>query len=156
MGKSRQSKDNALLLILALLVVIANGFIGHFFAPNGIMLTPIVLILTTGIVCLTDNMHPILISIFSYFYVALNDILLKLYAGGSHDEEGLAWMAMFLLFGLVPSFIILVATVFRTKQAILAVRLLAVVLFIALVAIHLSVFERLGLGQQIYWYEWNN
>jgi hypothetical protein len=34
-------------IALATLTVILNGFIGHFFAPNGIMVTPIVLTITT-------------------------------------------------------------------------------------------------------------
>ena len=49
---NQQNMGNKTALVLATLTVVLNGFIGHFFAPNGIMLTPIVLTITSLLVCL--------------------------------------------------------------------------------------------------------
>jgi hypothetical protein len=147
--------NNTTALGLATLTVILNGLIGHFFAPNGIMLTPIVLTITTSIVCFgTKNIKPILLSVLTYLFVALNDISIKLYSGGSHDNEGLGWIHLLLFVGLFPAFGILLATVLRRKEETVTNKIIAIVLFIGLVVGHLQVFSNLGLGRY-YWYNWN-
>ena len=146
---------NKTALVLAILTVILNGFIGHFFAPNGIMLTPIVLLITTSLICFgTKNVKPIFISILTYLFVALNDISIKLYSGGSHDSEGLGWIHMLLFIGLLPTFGILLAAIFNSKEVTLTNKIIAVFLFVGLIAVHLQLFRNLGLGRY-YWYEWN-
>jgi hypothetical protein len=146
---------NKTALVLAILTVILNGFIGHFFAPNGIMLTPIVLLITTSLICFgTKNFKPIFISILTYLFVALNDISITLYSGGSHDSEGLGWIHMLLFIGLLPTFGILLAAIFNSKEVTLTNKIIAVFLFVGLIAVHLQLFRNLGLGRY-YWYEWN-
>jgi hypothetical protein len=146
---------NKTALVLAILTVILNGFIGHFFAPNGIMLTPIVLLITTSLICFgTKNVKPIFISILTFLFVALNDISIKLYSGGSHDSEGLGWIHMLLFIGLLPTFGILLAAIFNSKEVTFTNKIIAVFLFVGLTAVHLQLFRNLGLGRY-YWYEWN-
>jgi len=147
--------NNTTALGLATLIVVLNGLIGHFFAPNGIMLTPIVLTITTSLVCFgTKNIKIIFISALTYLFVALNDISIKLYSGGSHDNEGLGWVHLLLFVGLVPTFGILLATVLKHKEETVTNKIIAVVLFIGLIAGHLQIFSNLGLGRY-YWYDWN-
>lgn len=147
--------NNTTALGLATLTVILNGLIGHFFAPNGIMLTPIVLTITTSFVCFgTKNIKITFISALTYLFVALNDISIKLYSGGSHDNEGLGWVHLLLFVGLVPTFGILLAQVLRSKDETVANKIIALTLFIGLIAGHLQVFSNLGLGRH-YWYDWN-
>jgi hypothetical protein len=147
--------SNKIAFGLATLTVILNGLIGHFFAPKGIMLTPIVLTITASLVCFgTKNIKIIFISALTYLYVALNDISIKLYSGGSHDQEGLGWVHALLFLGLIPTFGILVTTIFRNKQETLTNKLIAIALFIGLIVLHLQLFSNLGLGRY-YWYEWN-
>jgi hypothetical protein len=147
--------NNKTALGLATLTVILNGLIGHFFAPNGIMLTPIVLTITTSLVCFgTKNIKVILLSALTYLFMALNDISIKLYSGGSHDSEGLGWIHMLLFVGLLPTFGILLATIFRNKQETLTNKIIALIMFVGLIAGHLQLFSNLGLGRY-YWYEWN-
>lgn len=147
--------NNTTALGLATLIVVLNGLIGHFFAPNGIMLTPIVLTITTSLVCFgTKNIKIIFISALTYLFVALNDISIKLYSGGSHDNEGLGWVHLLLFVGLVPTFGILLATVLKHKEETVTNKIIAVVLFIGLIVGHLQIFSNLGLGRY-YWYDWN-
>lgn len=139
---------NTIALGLAALTVISNGLIGHFFAPNGIMLTPFVLTITTLLVCFgTKNIRIIFISVLTYLFVALNDISIKLYSGGSHDSEGLGLINGFLFLGLVPTFLILLASVLISRKENIKNKLIAVLLFFALIAAHLKVFGKLGLGR---------
>jgi len=143
-------------IILALAVVIINGLIGHFFAPSGIMLTPVVLIITSSLVAFgTKKISPIWKSILTFAFVALNDIIIKLYSGGRHDSEGLGWIQMTMFLGLLPSFVILLTTVFKDKQEKTNYKVIAVCLFPTLFAIYLYLFNDLGLGRY-YWYDWNN
>lgn len=150
-----ENMNNKTALGLATLPVILNGLIGHFLAPTGIMLTPIVLTITTSLICFgTKNIKPILISALTYLFVALNDISIKLYSGGSHDSEGLGWIHVLLFIGLLPTFGILLATIFKNKEETLTNKIIAVVLFVGLIAGHLQLFSSLGLGRY-YSYEWN-
>jgi hypothetical protein len=147
--------DNKTALGLATWTVILNGLIGHFFAPNGIMFTPIVLTITSTLVCFgTKNIKIIFISFLTYFFVALNDILIKLYSGGSHDSVGLGWIQLLLFVGLLPTFGILLISIFRRKEETLTNKIIAVFLFVGLIAGHLQLFGTLGLGRY-YGYDWS-
>ena len=140
---------------LATVTVLLNGLIGHFFAPNGILLTPIILTITTSIIAFrTKNIKVIWIIAWAFLFVALNDILIKLYSGGRHDNEGYGWIHLLLFVGLVPSYGILVTTIFRRKDEKMLNKVIAAVLFPLLIAIHLQLFSGFGLGRS-YWYDWN-
>jgi len=147
--------NNITALGLALLTVIVNGLIGHFFAPNGIILTPVVLTITTYLVCFkTKNIKVLLISILTFLFVALNDISIKLYSGGRHDNQGLGWIHLLLFVGLVPTFGILLTAIFKRKDEKLTSKIISIILFVGLIVGHLQLFSSLGLGRY-YWYNWN-
>lgn len=140
---------------LATLIVILNAIFGHYFAPGGIMMTPIILIITTSLVCFQiKNIGAIFISVLAFLFIALNDIGIKLYAGGTHDNEGLAWVHLLLFAGLIPSFGILLAAIFRHPSEKLYIKIISILLFVGLVAIHLQLFSTLGLGRD-YNINWN-
>lgn len=148
--------SNSLALGLAAITVIINALIGHFFAPNGISFTPIVLTITTCLVCFgTKNIKVIGISLLTFLFVSLNDILIKLYSGGTHDKEGLGFVHAFLFIGLLPAGGILLATILKRKGEGIIPKIIAVLLFVGLLALHLQLFENLGLGRH-YWYKWND
>lgn len=103
---------------MALAVVIANGYIGHYFAPDGITYTPLVIGITSCLVTLaTKGLTPIWKGIFTFIFIALNDVSLKLYAGGTHDDEGEAILQMMLFLGLIPAIGFLIASNGRDKVA---------------------------------------
>lgn len=133
---------------LAILTVISNGLIGHYLAPNGILLTPIVMTITTSLVCYkTNNIKIVFISALTYLFVAFNDISIKLYSGGSHDSEGLGWIQMMFFIGLLPTFGMLLSTIFRHKEETAGAKIIAVIIFIILIVGHLKLFNSLGLGR---------
>jgi hypothetical protein len=148
MTQTDKKMNNKIVLGIAALTVILNGLIGHFFAPSGIMLTPIVLTITTFLVCFRiKNIKIIVSSVLTYLFVAFNDILIKLYSGGSHDSEGLGWIHVLLFVGLLPSFGILLGSIFTNKQEAFINKIIAMILFVVLIAGHLQLFSNLGLGR---------
>lgn len=147
--------NNIIALGLATLTIFINGLIGHFFAPNGILLTPVVLIITTSLVVFgTKNIKIIIVTILTYLFVALNDISIKLYSGGTHDSEGMGWIYLLLFIGLVPTLGLLITGIIRQKEEKLVNKLLAFGLFLALITVHLLIFSNLGI-ERSYWYDWN-
>ncbi len=134
-------------ITLAFILVLANILFAHFVAPTGMMLTPIVIIITTTLVCFkVKNINPITIAVITFGLIALHDIGIKLYSGGSHDRAGLGWVHMLLFLGLVPSYMILVSSIFQNKEQNRKEKLTAAFLFPILIAGHLLLFGDLGLG----------
>lgn len=148
-------KDKKTILI-ALVIVLFNIIVGNLFAPYGILFIPLVLTSVSFVICMsTNNLKPISKSMILFLLISLNDIGIKLYSGGRHDSEGLAWVNGFLFIGLVPSFIILLFSIIKNKEDNLFDKVVAIFLFVFLIGIHTLIFKDLGLGRY-YWYEWNN
>lgn len=130
---------------ILLLILLLSIIIGHFLPPSGILSTPVIISLITALVIFTDNDFSILVkSIVSYLFIGLNDIGIKLFAGGRHDLEGIGWIHMLLFIGLVPCFIMLLVGVLHDKRASIWVKVFSVLVFILLIYIHLEIFETLG------------
>ncbi|PIE50967.1 MAG: hypothetical protein CSA38_00405 [Flavobacteriales bacterium] len=138
-------KNNILWLGLAMLIVITNGLVGHFYPPNGIFFTPVVLISTTFFVCFgTKKIRFIYLSFLTYFFVAFNDILVKLYTGGTHDIEGQHWIHLLLIIGLIPVLLIFFASLLKKSQDTLLHKIFSFILLILLIVLHLKLFKNLG------------
>jgi hypothetical protein len=142
------NKRSILILLAALVIVVVNGLFAHFVPPSGIEMTPAILICTTFIIVFgLRDLNPLLKSLLTFLFIAINDISIKLYAGGIHDREGLDWVDLFLLIGLVPAFILLLVSIIRDKKSTLINKLAAIVLFPLLVYGHEYFFGELGLGR---------
>jgi hypothetical protein len=137
---------NTIFVLLAIIIVIANGIIGHFFAPNGLTYTPIVIVTTTCLIIFgTKDVRVIWKSLLIFVFVAFNDILIKLYAGGRHDYEGLGWIHFYMLVGIIPSYITLLISIIKYHNEPARSKVAALVLFPILIIIHLQLFSTLGL-----------
>jgi len=131
-------------LFKPIIILIFGIAIGHFL-PMGILVIPVTISLITGIIIFVDNGFNILIkSVLCYLFIGLNDIGIKLFAGGIHDMEGIGWIHMLLFIGLVPSFIILLTKVLRDKSSTNWMKAISILIFILLIFIHLQIFETLG------------
>jgi hypothetical protein len=139
---------NYLAILIALTLVVSNCFIGHFYPPNGIDNTPIIIIITSSIIAFgSRNLKVIWKSILIFTFAILNDILIKLYSGGTHDSEGLEWIHFFLFLGLLPSFGILIFTTLRKKEENKLNKIIAICIFPLLLYVYLYYFGNLGLGK---------
>jgi len=138
---------NFIYLTIAFLVVIANAFIGHYYSPDGITYTPIVITTTAALVVFGLSFRLIWKIVLVFVFVVLNDIFIKLYSGGRHDAEGLEWIHAFMLFGVVPVFILLCVTIVRERKESGFNRVALLLVFPLLLLLYLYFFYNLGLGQ---------
>ena len=136
-------KKDIIPVLFSIVVVTANGLIGHFFAPNGIFFTPLIIIITTLLLIVVDK-NSIWKSILAYLSFAGNDILIRLFSGGIHDSEGNGWIALFNFIGALSASIILICFAFINKQEKVINKIISVVLFILLVVVHFYLFGWLG------------
>lgn len=138
-------RKKVILAGLLMPILLLNTVIGHFLPPTGIVVTPAIISIMTGLIVFTDTDFNIFVkSVLSYLFIGLNDIGIKLFAGGRHDMEGVGWIHMFLFIGLVPCFIILLIGVFRDKRSAVDIKILSILVFILLMYLHLERFETLG------------
>ena len=137
--------NNTKTILISSGIVIINDIIGHFFAPNGIILTPIVLILISVLIgILNKELKPFWKSTILSGLIILHDIGIKLYSGGSHDREGLSWIHGLLFIGLIPAYMILTVGIYRATNESKVNKWIAIVLFPILIWIHLLIFSELG------------
>lgn len=130
-----------LIVILSL-----NILVGHYFPPMSVLSIPIVISLATGLIVFSDNDLTIFQQVlFAYAFIALNDIGIKLFAGGIHDRQGIGWIHVLLFASLVPSFIMLVIGAFRDSATSAISKVLSISLFVLLIYLHLMLFDEVGL-----------
>lgn len=134
-----------ILICLLIILLLASIVIGHFLPPSGIFMTPVTISIMTWLILFSDADFSILVkSVLSYLFIGLNDIGMKLFAGGKSDLAGMGWIHLFLFIGLVPCFIMLLISVFRDKKSSLGIKFLSVLIFILLIYMHLKMFKMLG------------
>ena len=106
-----------IVLASSALVIILNGYIGHHYPSSGIMGTPIVLGITSLIIVMgMGKSGSILKSTFLIACAVFNDYVVRNYSGGIHDREGLAWISLYLFYGLIVSYVILILGTFNSKD----------------------------------------
>jgi hypothetical protein len=135
-------------LFMSFLVVLTNVLIGRFYAPNGILFTPIVLPLITLIVIVFGIYLSLIAKIgIVTVYTILHDIGIKLFSGGSHDNEGYGWIHAFLLFGLILSYAIILVAIFTHQNSTRREKLIAALLLPIGIVVHLYFCSDLGIGR---------
>lgn len=96
---------NILIITLGIATLLISNYLGHVNPPFSISFTPVLIGLFTGMVLFfTDFRLSIKFGLITGLII-LNDVLIRLYAGGTHDFEGLGWIAGFLFIGLIISLI---------------------------------------------------
>ena len=138
------------LIKLLTIILLVSILISHFFPPTGVLAIPFTMSLMTGLIFFTNNEFKIIIKSFlSYLYIGLNDIGIKLFAGGIHDSEGTGWLHLLLFIGLIPCLIMLIISMFKDESSNVWIKLLSILLFTILIIIHLYLFESLGMVNNI-------
>ena len=111
--------DNKLfVIIIGLLIIIISNFIGHFAAPFSIFVTPIVLFIIIGAINFSlyiENYY--LTVLYGFGLLLLNDILVRLYAGGVHDDAGKAWIMLFFIITFCISILTMTAFAFTINKS---------------------------------------
>ncbi len=86
-------------------MVLVSNFLGHVLAPSSILLTPLLVGFITWVIVNKCNYSLVIKFLIIIFLILLNDIIIRLFAGGAHDSEGNAWIFLFFIIGILVSFI---------------------------------------------------
>lgn len=133
------------LVSLLILVLMISVTISHFFAPNGILIVPIVMSGIVALIIFTETSFSIVAkSVLSYLFIGLNDVGIKLFSGGRHDMARNGWIHMMLFIGLGLCFIILLIGVFNDKKSNFYAKILSLIIFVGFIYLHVEIFESLG------------
>lgn len=138
---------NLKFLILCTAILLISNVLGHYMPPFSIMFTPIAITFLTVIIFfkISSTIGIVLKSIILAVFISANDICIKLFAGGNHDSEGLGWIHMMLFIGLIVNYIVMIIMVVNNKEENLTNKLLSLLIFPALMYLHLELFAYLGL-----------
>ncbi len=95
---------NRIRIGLGLALLILSNTIGHFNATFSIMITPVLLTLIIGGVnapLYKSNFTGTLI--YNFGLLLFNDFLIRLFASGTHDQEGKDWIFVFFAMAFILS-----------------------------------------------------
>ncbi len=134
-------------IVFACLLLAANVLMGHYRAPSGMLFSPLVAAgMTWLIMFYGPAWPPYLQTGLCALLLALQDIGIKLTAGGSHDAEGQGFMNLMVLVGALLSLGFIARALWGQKQLAWWCKLAALVFFPLLLFIHLELFNALGEG----------
>src|ERR1700712_415295 len=111
--KLKMSNLKALSLVIIIFVI--DTLLGHYLPPTSIFLTPIVVAAITMIFS-KSNLSHYLIILCVIITICLNDILIKLTAGGTSDFEGAGLINLFFLISVVISTIIVFSVLIPKRR----------------------------------------
>ena len=77
----------------------------------------------------------------------LNDVGLKLFAAGSHDQAGQSWQALFTVAGVILALCILIVAAVKDKSETWLLKICVLIAFPCLLIIHLYMTMNLGRGR---------
>lgn len=96
------------IVVIGLILVISSNFIGHFLPPFSIFITPVILPVIIGVINYSYYKRNYYLTVlYGFGLLFLNDILIRLYAGGDHDDEGKAWIQLFFMLAFTLCFFIM-------------------------------------------------
>jgi len=136
---------NTLIVTVGIGTLLISNYLGHVFPPFSMDWTPILLGLITGLVFFISDFQLSLKFGLITGIIISNDILIKLFAGGSHDWEGLGFQIVDLFLGLFISFSLIVTYCFTEKKRRIKKYILYSLVSGALIFIYLECFETLGM-----------
>ncbi|MFD0964807.1 hypothetical protein [Pseudofulvibacter geojedonensis] len=130
--------------IYSLIIILINVALGHFLPPSSIMFSPIVICVITVFV-MEMKINTCVKTFLIGFLISLQDIGVKLFAGGTSDSQGLAWIHLMLLIGVASSGMYLLYYMFYKENSNLKVKLISLLILGSVLLLHLRCFFYLGL-----------
>ena len=94
-------------IIIALFTVLISDFLGHVAAPFSILATPFIIGFISWIIFNKSRLHILIKTLIVISLIFVNDILIRFYAGGTHDSEGNAWILLMFYIALIIAGIVL-------------------------------------------------
>ncbi len=136
---------NILIITIGIILTLISNYLGHIYPPFSIDWTPILIGLFTGLVLYFTNFRLIIKFSLIIGLIIFNDILIKFYAGGTHDWEGVGWITVYLLLGLIISLVIIIIYGFTNQKENKKEYFLLIFAFSVLLFLYLSYFDSIGM-----------
>ena len=114
----RLLNNKLLFVIIGLTIIFISNLIGHFAAPFSISATPIILPLVIGLINFSlykANFY--LTVLYGFGLLLLNDILIRLFAGGTHDDAGNAWIVLYFIIAFSICVLAMIAYAFKINES---------------------------------------
>jgi len=137
-------------VIISFILIVVSVFLNHFLAIFAFTFSlSIIILISLLIVVKNIELSSIFKSLLLASLIQINDIGVKLYAGGSHDGLAYGWFNLMLLIEFLIAYIILIFGILILKKSkdINSNEWIAVLLFPIMFFLHLLVFSQLGLGR---------
>jgi hypothetical protein len=103
-------------IIIALFAVLISDFLGHIAAPFSILATPFIVGFVSWIIFNKSRLHILIKTLILISLIVINDILIRFYAGGTHDSEGNGWILLMFYIALIIAGISLLVYGIANKQ----------------------------------------
>lgn len=98
-------------ICLGFVIILCCNLLGHYFPPFSLFCCFIYMNIIISFVNLPLYQKNFKLAvIYNFFILLLNDLLIRKYAGGSHDSAGMAWCL--LMFGLTIIFSLLIMIIY--------------------------------------------
>ena len=108
---------NLLSIILGLTLIILSNINGHFNPPFSIEATPFLITLTIALINYPLYNANFTLTVFYNFGLLLfNDVFIRSYAGGAHDNEGKGWICLFSTIAFIVAVISMLGYAFSDKR----------------------------------------
>ena len=105
------------IILFGLALVFLSNIIGHFAAPFSIMITPLLLpIIIGGLNFALYKSTYYWTVLYGFGLLLLNDVLIRIYAGGTNDDEGKGWIMLFFIIAFLLSGLIMVFFAFDSNK----------------------------------------
>ena len=136
---------NVFIIILGILLILINNYLGHINPPFSISWTPVLIGLITGLIMyFTDFRISVKFGLITILIIS-NDVLIKLFSGGTHDWEGAGWISVFLFIGLIISLILITVYGFTKQKKLRKKYFLNLFATGLIIFFYLSYFNSLGM-----------
>ena len=131
-------------LLATLLLVISVAILGHYFAPLSIFMSPALIGITVFLI-FRAQFTPVVTILIIIVTIIINDIFIKLYAGGIHDFEGAGFINLFLIISSIIATILSFIFLISERKLTIIYSLGLSMLIPLLIYAYLSYFDFLGL-----------
>tara|TARA_B100000809_G_C14993922_1_gene479001 strand:- start:132 stop:962 length:831 start_codon:yes stop_codon:yes gene_type:complete len=108
---------NIAVLSISILLTLISNYLGYTNAPFSISATPILIPIIASLLFFISDIKVIPKFLSFIFFIILNDLLIKNFAGGTHDSEGQGWISAFLTIGLFLSLIPILIYFFTKEES---------------------------------------
>ncbi|WP_210489419.1 hypothetical protein [Rufibacter aurantiacus] len=106
-------------ITLGLTLIIVSNVIGHYRGPFSILATAILPFIIVGVVNFRLYKINFLATVLcGYGILLLNDLLIRMYAGGTHDQVGKDWIFLFSFIAFVLSTVCMLVYAFTTVSIV--------------------------------------